>query len=65
MAKEGLMVGNHKWPGLIDLDSDGTLYFTDAVEKDLLRIKRTKAAKLRSGFSHASGIKIHKDRRQS
>jgi sugar lactone lactonase YvrE len=65
MAKEELRVGNHKWPESIDLDRDGNLYFTDAIEKALFRIKRNKDGtlasqdeKLLSGFKDAGGISI-------
>ena len=72
MAKEKLIVGNINGLNQIDFDRNGNLYFTDAIEKALFRIKRNKDGalapqneKLLSRFEHIGGIKIDKDRRQS
>ena len=48
MAKEKLIVGNHKWPESRDFDQDCNLYFTDAIEKALFQIKRNKDGTLAS-----------------
>jgi hypothetical protein len=69
MAKEKLVVGNHKWPESIDVDQDGNLYFTDAIDKALFQIKRGKDGRLAStsikllyGFDHASGVSIDREK---
>jgi hypothetical protein len=68
MAEEKLIVGNHKWPESIDFDQDGNLYFTDAIEKALFQIKRSKDGALAStsiqllyGLDHASGVSIDRE----
>jgi hypothetical protein len=68
MAKEKMIVGNHKWPESIDFDQDSNLYFTDAVEKALFQIRRSKdgtlastSIKLLYGFDHASGVSIDRE----
>jgi hypothetical protein len=65
MAKERLIVGNHKRPASIDVDQDGNLYFTDAIEKALFLIRRSKDDTLAStshqlpcGLDHRSGVSI-------
>jgi hypothetical protein len=51
MAKEKFIVGDHKWPESIDFDQDDNLYFTDAIEKALFQIKRSKDGMLGMGES--------------
>ncbi len=57
-----------KWPEAIDIDGDGTLYFTDVFEKALYRIKRGRngrleshAEKLIEGFQHVAGISVNQN----
>jgi len=66
MAKEIRNVGNHKWPASIDFDQDGNLYFTDAIEKALFLIRRSKDDTLAStshqllcGLDHRSGVSLN------
>ena len=66
MAKEKLIVGNHKWPGSIEFDQDGNLYFTDAIEKALFLIGRSKdgapartSHQLLCGLDHRSGVSLN------
>ena len=68
MAKEKWIVGDHKWPESIDFDQDGNLYFTDAIEKALFQIKRSRdgtlastSIKLLYGLDHASGVSIDRE----
>jgi len=59
----------HKWPEAVDIGKAGNLYFSDAVEKALYRIRVNRNSgefvereeKLLEGLKHAGGISIDKD----